>query len=254
MSRIARWVSNFIRSFSGVYDAKRILSMSEKEWLTWEDPGQMLGHLWANAPLSARKERLFLTGCCRHFIRIFDPEARHALDIAERTADGRATAQELDGVMRPFVERAWEGGWQGRGHQLIRRTDDDGDELHEFMANGGVLDPLASAISAAGYADAVSGYGLCTLEDEQIGVAANILRDIVGNPFRPVALDPTWLTPTVKQLAEAIYEEKAFDRLPILADALEDAGCTHADILAHCRQPGVHAKGCWVLDLVLAKE
>ena len=78
-------------------------------------------------------------------------------------------------------------------------------------------------------------------------------RGIFGNPFRPVAIDPAWISPTVKQLAEAIYEERAFDRMPILVDALEEASCSNADILNHCCQPGEHVKGCWVVDLVLGK-
>ena len=66
--------------------------------------------------------------------------------------------------------------------------------------------------------------------------------------------DPRWRTSNVTALAQAIYDDRAFDRLPILADALEDAGCTDADILNHCRQPGEHVRGCWVVDLVLGKE
>jgi hypothetical protein len=73
-------------------------------------------------------------------------------------------------------------------------------------------------------------------------------------PFRPVTIDPTWLTPAVKRLAETIYDDRAFDRLPILADALEEAGCNNADLLAHCRQPGEHVRGCWVVDLLLGQE
>jgi hypothetical protein len=69
-----------------------------------------------------------------------------------------------------------------------------------------------------------------------------------------VSLDPAWLTTTVKQLAAAIYEERAFDRMPILGDALEEAGCSNVDILNHCRQPGEHVRGCWVVDLNLAKS
>lgn len=87
---------------------------------------------------------------------------------------------------------------------------------------------------------------------KEVGPA--ILRDIIGNPFRPVTFDPAWQTSTVTALAQAIYEEQAFDRLPILADALEDAGCTTADILGHCRGDGEHVRGCWVVDLVLGKE
>ena len=81
-----------------------------------------------------------------------------------------------------------------------------------------------------------------------------ILRDIFGHPNRGVNLDLNWFTPAVTSLAEAIYADHAFDRLPILADALEDAGCTNRDILDHCRQPGEHVRGCWVVDLVLGKS
>ncbi|MCE9565688.1 MAG: hypothetical protein K8U57_27000 [Planctomycetes bacterium] len=81
-----------------------------------------------------------------------------------------------------------------------------------------------------------------------------LLRDIYGNPFHPVVIEPSWLTSTVIVLAEGIYADRAFDRMPILADALQDAGCNSNDILAHCREPnGVHVRGCWVVDLVLGK-
>jgi len=70
---------------------------------------------------------------------------------------------------------------------------------------------------------------------------------------RTAILDPAWLTSTVVSLAEGIYAERAFDRLPILADALQDAGCENTDVLDHCRGPGPHVRGCWVVDLVLGK-
>ena len=85
---------------------------------------------------------------------------------------------------------------------------------------------------------------------------AVLLRDVFGNPFRPVAIDAgclAWNGGTVVRLAQAIYDERAFDRLPILADALEDAGCDSADLLAHCRREGVHTRGCCVVDLLLGK-
>jgi hypothetical protein len=82
---------------------------------------------------------------------------------------------------------------------------------------------------------------------------ANALRDIFGNPFRPITLNPAWLTSTVLALASGIYNEKAFDRMPILADALQHAGCDNADMLNHCRQPEEHVRGCWVVDLILSK-
>lgn len=84
-------------------------------------------------------------------------------------------------------------------------------------------------------------------------VQASTLRDIFANPFSPVTIDsawPTWNDGTVRRIAESIYEERAFDRMPILADALEDAGCDNTDILSHCRYLGPHVRGCWVVDLV----
>jgi hypothetical protein len=81
-----------------------------------------------------------------------------------------------------------------------------------------------------------------------------MLRHIFGNPFRPVTINPAWRTSNVTGLAQSIYDKGAFDCLPILADALEDAGCDNQDVLNHCRQPGEHVRGCWVVDLVLGKE
>ncbi|MBL8794381.1 MAG: hypothetical protein JNM56_10785 [Planctomycetia bacterium] len=78
--------------------------------------------------------------------------------------------------------------------------------------------------------------------------------DIFGNPFQPVVLVRTWLTSTVVSLATGIYDDRAFDRLPILADALEDAGCDNQDLLKHCREPGEHVRGCWCVDLLLDKS
>jgi hypothetical protein len=80
-----------------------------------------------------------------------------------------------------------------------------------------------------------------------------LFRDVFGNPYRKVAFKSAWRTPDVKALAKGIYEEKAFDRMPILADALQDAGCDNDDILTHCRGTTPHVRGCWVVDLVLEK-
>ncbi|MBA4062425.1 MAG: hypothetical protein C0501_01720 [Isosphaera sp.] len=81
----------------------------------------------------------------------------------------------------------------------------------------------------------------------------DLLRCVFGNPFRPVTAEPRWLTSTVVQLAAGVYADRAFDRLPILADALQDAGCDDDQVLTHLRGPGPHARGCWVVDLVLGK-
>ncbi|MBA4190847.1 MAG: hypothetical protein C0467_22905 [Planctomycetaceae bacterium] len=81
------------------------------------------------------------------------------------------------------------------------------------------------------------------------------MRDIFGNPFRPVVFNPSCRTDTVLSLARHIYESRDFSAMPILADALQDAGCDNADILDHCRDANqVHVRGCWAVDLVLGKS
>jgi hypothetical protein len=88
-------------------------------------------------------------------------------------------------------------------------------------------------------------------------VQCALLRDIFGNPFRPAAFNPAWRAwrdGTLTHLAQAIYDDRAFDRLPILADALEEAGCADRGLLDHCRGPGPHVRGCWAVDLVLGKS
>lgn len=85
-------------------------------------------------------------------------------------------------------------------------------------------------------------------------VLAKYIREQLGNPFRPYRCEPEWRTETVLALASAIEAERAFDRMPILADALEEAGCDEQPMLDHLRGPGPHARGCWVLDLILNRE
>jgi hypothetical protein len=101
------------------------------------------------------------------------------------------------------------------------------------------------------------------LRAEVRALLCTLLRDIFGNPSHPVSVDPAWLTwkdGTIPKMAQVIYEDRDLPsghldnaRLAVLADALEDAGCTDADILGHCRQAGVHVRGCWVVDLILGK-
>src|SRR5262249_3045115 len=82
----------------------------------------------------------------------------------------------------------------------------------------------------------------------------DLIRCIFGNPLNPASLDLNSLPSTVKKIAQTIYDERQFENLPILADALEDAGCDNADILSHCRSPGPHVRGCWLVDLILEKK
>jgi hypothetical protein len=90
-------------------------------------------------------------------------------------------------------------------------------------------------------------------EREQCG----LLRDLFGNPFHPTTLNLTWLSwhdGLLVSMACQMYESRDFNDMPVLADALEEAGCDNAEILTHCRQPGEHVRGCWVVDLVLGKS
>jgi hypothetical protein len=102
----------------------------------------------------------------------------------------------------------------------------------------------------ANYDQAVFEKGIAIEKERQ----SRLLRDIFGDPFQPVTADPSWLTSTVVSLAHGIYNERAFDRLPILADALMDAGCADAAVLEHCREKEPHSRGCWVVDLVLGRS
>jgi len=118
----------------------------------------------------------------------------------------------------------------------------------------------AAARSAAGAIDTEAwqqgadyGTAMVTEQGEQV----RVLRDIFGNPFRPASVGLScvhWNDNTVVKLAQGIYDDRAFDHLPILADALEDAGCQDPVILDHCRHPGPHVRGCWVVDLVTGRS
>ena len=89
---------------------------------------------------------------------------------------------------------------------------------------------------------------------EESDLICNILRDIFGNPFRPVTVEPSWLTSTVVSRAQQMYDTRDFSAMPTLADALHDAGCSDAQVLDHCRGPGPHTRGYWCVDIALGKE
>jgi hypothetical protein len=94
---------------------------------------------------------------------------------------------------------------------------------------------------------------LATQQEDELA----LIRDVFGNPFRPVGIDPAWLAwndGAIRKLAEGIYRERALSRLPVLADALEEAGCSEADVLGHLREPGPHTRGCYALDALLGKS
>jgi hypothetical protein len=199
--------------------------MTEAEWLASGDPLAMLRH--RHAGLSDRKRRLYLVGCARHAWAEIESDAiRRAALVAERFADGAAPVE---------------------GMQLAH---------HAASAVRGQVGAAVIATTAGSPAWALGASTDLTwaLAHGAPARHAALLRDVLGNPFCPVSPDPSWRTSTVVALAAGIYEERAFDRLPILADALQDAGCDNADILNHCRSDGPHVRGCWVVDLLLGKQ
>ena len=230
--------------------------MTEAEWLACEAPRPMLEFLRGKA--SDRKLRLFACACCRRIWHLLkDERARRAVEIAERFADGLAGDDERSNARKLAQQAA-----QGRGVT----TAPTAPKCERRAASAAYYATACQAMEAAYNApDLVvevlvwqaGGYANCDsrhIRREEEGPQAQLLRDLLGNPFRLVRFEPGWRTGNVIDLARTIYKEHAFERLPILADALMDAGCDSADILSHCRSSGPHVRGCWVIDLLLGKS
>jgi hypothetical protein len=249
--------------------------MTEAEWLACDDPQKMLGFLRGRG--SDRKPRLFACACCRRMgvnfeVTVHD-SMQDAVDLAERCADNPGL---LAGPLAAAADAADR--WRGVAEMMaLYDPYNDGAQLLAEVADlttglvgatpawdpGRAANAFAVAFAPGAYSDSpgnVPREGRPHFETKAaahaffLGEQAALARDIFGNPFRPVAFDPAWRTPTALRLAQAIYEERAFDRLPILADALEEAGCTGAELLAHCRSGWDHVRGCWLVDRVLGKE
>jgi hypothetical protein len=228
--------------------------MTEAEWLACTDPNPMQAFLGDKG--NERKLRLFAVACCRRIWHLLtDQRSREAVEVAERYADGRVTDEELETASeRAHVVWAADQKRASREGKWDRRS-----YLPYYSASAAAYN-VALPLGCWGGAPAfVAPDEIARGVHSNAGVEGiaqcGLLRDILGPlPFRPVAAHPTWLTYNVISLAQAIYGERAFDRLPILADALEEAGCTDADIMNHCREPGEHALGCWVVDLLLGKS
>jgi hypothetical protein len=229
--------------------------MTEAEWLACTDPQRMLEYLRGKA--SDRKLRLFACACCQ-FVRplMTDERSRRAVEGGERYADGLASQLELE-VVRAEARAAIPSKNRSRGLTVGTRAWREARVVHALTR--------AAFAAACNPPDARSTAQQTARVAEQRGLAwnggvgnwqSNLLRCIFSNPCCPTVVDPLWFTwhdATLPMLAQAVYDERAFDRLPILADALEDAGCHDAGILAHCRGPGPHVRGCWVVDLLLGK-
>jgi len=200
----------------------------------------MLEWLQRSGAASERKLRLFACACCRRVHHLLsEPWSREAIDVAERLADGLAAEQER--------ETAWD-----ESMRDIEAADMALDGELVWFARLTAHNALAgSAVRAAQLAASTVCRSVSDLSEAS---QAALLRDIVGNPFQAIPAASNWLTATVVNLTKTIYDNRAFDRLPELANALEQAGCTNHEILDHCRQPSPHVRGCWVVDLVLVQH
>jgi hypothetical protein len=209
--------------------------MTEAEWLTCPDPEEMSWFIVTRFPhkVSGRKDRLIAIACSRLVWPLLtDWRSRRAVEVAEKFADGEASDEEFATALAAVK-------WS--------RTASPGD-LARQSAQGWYPAAIHVALHLAQH------HGQPSEPERKLAL---LMRDVLGNPFRKTALERNWTAwndGTVPKLARAIYDDRAFDRLPILADALEDAGCENAAVLHHCREPGEHVRGCWVVDLLLEKQ
>jgi len=220
--------------------------MTEAEWLVATEPESMVQAL-RSVVGSWRKFRLFAVACCKRMVQTVPvPEGSlRAVELAERYADGNTSSLAVHVPWEPCSSAAW--------HACLNCLEtDDPVELAD-CASGNSSWAVAESGQVPPHHNARGPVFKARLAAEQT-VQASLVCCIFGNPFRPVAFAPSWRSETAVSLAAGIYEERTFDRLPILADALEEAGCDNADVLNHLRGPGPHARGCWVVDGVLGKE
>lgn len=242
--------------------------MTEAEWLTTAERAEMVAFLGPR--LSARKRRLFACACCRrqwHWAE--GTPAAKAVEVAEAFADGRASEKKLDAARKQASAEAQ------RTYAEFRHT--RGAEPYIAHMHASACAVAATARPAAGaatdFANVAANLAAQTFAYESTGVPdstggdwgdhfraeaaeqAALLRDVAGNPFCTPAFNLDWLTGDVVLVATGIYDDRAFGQLPILADALQDAGCNRDDLLNHLRDPNTpHARGCWALDLILGYE
>jgi hypothetical protein len=215
--------------------------MTEAEWLACNDPHLLFRNL--SGRVSARKIRLALCGCLRSskvWPLLTATASRRAVEVSEAFTEGAANLQQL-GQARKNANSAAGREWRKK------RYNPPAAYLANYVCwqDGGLLSFLHLPI---GYL-------------QQLLPPAELIRDVIGNPFRTPADLSTWLSPCVLSLARAAGTERVpasgnLDnaRLAVLSDALEEAGCSNAELLTHLRSPGPHVLGCWALDLILGEQ
>jgi hypothetical protein len=234
--------------------------MSAEKWMT-ADLREMLALVAGR--VSPRKLDLFNLWCCRALRPyLTDARSRAAVRFAEDQIDrgwpDTAEAEDVRAAAKQAEEDASR--WARSAHRpaelrnrrvyvnaalVARQT-----VGHDLPNRGAFLTAQFTAYALA-WANGERTSDGDNLRDDRFRMLEAIFRDLVGNPLQPIPLDPRWRTLDVLGLARAIDEDGAFGRLPILADALLDAGCWDDAIIGHCRGPGPHARGCWLIDLIL---
>lgn len=224
--------------------------MTEAEWLAedvqpWDMPYDVAGRT------SERKLRLAGCAICRQVWNLLiDSRSCRAVGVAERYADGRATEAELAiARLESEAASAWvsENGSIPNDHAAVA--------VKYLTVADGQKNEGEDGLDEALYAAAQADWGPKSPFAGVTKGLAVLLRCVFGNPFRPVTFSPEWRTSTAVALARQIYESRDFSAMPILADALQDAGCDSDDVLNHCRDESLtHVRGCWVVDLVLGKS
>lgn len=215
--------------------------MTEQEWMVCNNPQEMLDFLQGNG--SERKVRLFAVACChRIWHLLIDERSRTAVEVAEQFADGLVGNAEQDDA----AEKA--GSAQ---HESAYGTDD-------FLACLAATAAIVTPITYGGEPHLVADHTLAAVirlsPANDVCRYCELIRDIFENGSQPVAIASAWLTPDVVAIAKRIYDDRRFQDMLVLGHALEEAGCPDAAILNHCRQPGEHTRGCWVVDLILGKK
>lgn len=211
--------------------------MTEEDWSSCSDPQQMVNFLQTRGQPSLRKVRLFTCACVRlAFPRLPDKRSRHLFAMAERHADGLVSREERSEL---WASARW-------AAQVAGRREDATEGILWILAR--LLDDEATLPGLAVWHTPYIG-GLPIEGPRQ----CHLLRDLLGPlPFRPVRLSTAWLTAAVLHLAARIYEQRSFEMMAVLADALEESGCDNREVISHLREQGrVHFRGCWCVDLLL---
>ena len=203
--------------------------MTEEEWLNGTDAMPKLTFLRES---SERKLRLAGCAYCRSVWALLGKSSRRAVSFGEELADRATDEKHYEPTLRAAIQAVLR--YEKMSSDRFRAAD----IAYRVMLNDGWY---AVEWTFGNWTGLHNG--------------SAIVHDIFGNPFRPVAFSPSWRTDTAAALAQQMYDSRDFSAMPILADALQDAGCDSADILDHCRDPhATHVRGCWVVDLVLGRE